>query len=71
MSKIKKKTNKSSKIIELLKSSIKLITLFIPQSTLVRISTGIAIWAVESLVKNSKTSIDDNVLKIVKKELNK
>ena len=67
----KENKSKSTKIVRLFKSSIKLITFFIPQTILVRISIGIAIWAVESLVKNSKTSIDDNVLKIVKKELNK
>jgi len=53
------------------KSSLKLITVCFSQSTLLRISSSIAIWAVESLVRNSKSKVDDKVLDIIKKELNK
>jgi len=52
-----------------IKNLLKLITIFIPQGTLMRISSSIAIWAVESLVKNSKSKVDDKVLSIIKKEL--
>jgi hypothetical protein len=55
------------KILSFLKSSLKVITIFIPQSTLAKLAGGIAIWAVESLVKNSKTKVDDEGLVIVKK----
>ncbi len=55
------------KITSLLKSSLKLITIFIPQTILAKIAIEIAIWAVESLVKNTKTKIDDKGLEIVKK----
>lgn len=55
------------KISTIFKSSLKIVTLFIPQSVLVKVAGEIAIWAVESLVKNSKSKIDDKGLEIVKK----
>ena len=55
------------KIISLFKSSLKLITIFIPQTILAKIASEIAIWAVEALLKNTKTKIDDEDLEIVKK----
>ncbi len=55
------------KISKIFKSSLKLVTIFIPQSVLAKVATEIAIWAVESLVANSKTKIDDKGLEIVKK----
>lgn len=63
--------NKFSKIIPLLKSSIKLITIFIPQSILIRITIDTALWAVDSLIKNKKFNdrkLNDKVL-ILKKDL--
>ncbi len=55
------------KIGKLIKSSFKIVTVFIPNAILAKIAIEIAIWAVESLVKNTKTKIDDKGLKIVKK----
>jgi len=49
-----------------IKLALKLVTIFIPQARFAKIAAGIAIWAVESLVKNSKTKVDDEALKIVK-----
>jgi len=55
------------KFIKLLKSTLSVATFFIPQSLLARIASGVAIWAVESLVQNTKTTIDDKGLEMVKK----
>lgn len=53
------------------KSSLRLITTFVPNAVLAKIATEIAIWAVESLVRNSKTTIDDKGLEIIKKVIKK
>ncbi len=58
------------KIITILKLSPKIITFFLSKSVLMRISSSIAIWAVEALVKNSKSKVDDKILDLIKKELN-
>lgn len=71
----KKEAQTSSKFARVFKSTIgvglKVLTVFIPQTKLATIAGGIAIWAVESLVKNSKSTVDDKVLDLVKKELKK
>ena len=52
---------------KLFKSSIRIVTFFIPQTILAKVASELAIWAFESLVKNTKTKIDDKGLRIVKK----
>jgi hypothetical protein len=59
------------KLSTIFKSSLKIVTVFIPQGALAKVAAGIAIWAVESLVKNSKTTVDDEALKVVKKIVKK
>lgn len=54
----------------ILKPFTKTISLFIPNTILARITAQLAILAVESLVKNSKTKVDDQGLEIVKKIIN-
>lgn len=55
------------KLASIFKASLKIITIFIPKAQLVRIASGIAIWAVESLVKSTKTTLDDRGFAIIKK----
>lgn len=55
------------KIGKIIKSGFRVVTLFIPQTVLAKIAGEVAIWAVESLVKNTKTKVDDKGLEIVKK----
>ena len=50
---------------KILKSSIRIFTKFVPQTLLASIAGELAIWAVESLVKNTKSKVDDKVLDIV------
>jgi len=51
----------------IIKPFTKTISLFIPNTVSARIASQLAILAVESLVKNSKTKVDDKGLEIVKK----
>lgn len=55
------------KIFSIFKATTRVVTTFIPNALLAKIASEVAIWAVESLVKNSKTKVDDEGLKIVKK----
>lgn len=55
------------KIFNIFKATTRIVTTFIPNALLAKIAGEVAIWAVESLVKNSKTKIDDEGLEIVKK----
>jgi hypothetical protein len=59
------------KIGQILKSSLRLVTFFVPQAALAKIASEVAIWAVESLVKNSKSKVDDKILDIVKTNVKK
>jgi hypothetical protein len=63
----KEKKRKQLNILNIFKCGFSVVTMFIPQSVLAKAASGIAIWAVESLVKNTKTKIDDKGLEIVKK----
>lgn len=55
------------KIFNLFKSATRVVTTFVPNALLAKLAGEIAIWAVESLVKNSKTKVDDEGLAIVKR----
>ncbi len=55
------------KILKLFKATTRVVTTFIPNAMLAKIASEVAIWAVESLVKNTKTQVDDKGLEIVKK----
>lgn len=60
-----------SRIFKIFKNTTRIITTFVPNAILAKIATEVAIWAVESLVKNSKTKVDDEALKVVKKAIKK
>lgn len=55
------------KIGTIIKSSVRLITFFIPQAVLAKLASELAIWAVESLVKNDRTEVKEEGLAIVEK----
>lgn len=55
------------KVLKLFKTTTRVITTFVPNALLAKIASEVAIWAVESLVKNTKTTVDDKGLEIVKK----
>lgn len=57
------------KISNIFKHSLKIVTIFIPQARLAKLAIGVGLWAIESLVKNSKTTLDDDAYKVAKKLL--
>lgn len=54
---------------KLIKTTLRIITVFIPKARLAKMASSIAILAVESLVANTKTKVDDKALKIVKQAI--
>ena len=60
------------RILKVFKSGVKIVTVFLPQGALAKVCIGVGTWAVEELVKNTKTTLDDKALaefkKIVSKE---
>ena len=56
---------------KIIKSGFRIVTIFVPKTILAKAATELAVWAVESLVKNSKTKVDDKALNTVKRAIGK
>lgn len=54
------------KILNILKSATGIVTIFIPQTILVKIASTLMIMGAEHLVKNTKTNFDNEALEKIK-----